>query len=160
MQIEQTESAHGAKQFKPNTTVAAIVHCQGKFLVVEEIEHGKRVFNQPAGHIEANESLVCAIKRELKEETGLRLEPDYLSGVYYFHRSDLSLYFLRFCFVFELEEQQAGTPEDDEILANHWFSYDEIIEKNDQLRSAMVLDCIEDYLSGQKMPLSMLKSNL
>ena len=160
MNIESTESAHGADQFKPNTTIAAVVHCQGKFLMVEEIEHGKRVLNQPAGHIEAGESLIYAIKRELKEETGLFLEPDYLSGVYYFHRPDLSLYFLRFCFVFELQEQQTGMPEDDEILANHWFSYDEIIAKKGQLRSAMVLDCIEDYLSGQKMPLSMLKSNL
>ena len=47
---------HGADQFKPNTTVAAVIHCQGKYLLVEEVENGHVVFNQPAGHIEANEN--------------------------------------------------------------------------------------------------------
>ena len=92
-----TANPHAEDQFKPNTTVAVVVHCQGKFLLVEEIEHGKHVFNQPAGHIEAKENLIDGAKRELSEETGLALTPDYCSGIYYFHRPELGLYFLRFC---------------------------------------------------------------
>ncbi len=151
---------HGASQFKPNTTVAAIVHCQGKFLLVEELEHNQHVFNQPAGHLESNENLVDAVKRELLEETGLTLQPDYLSGIYYFHRPDLSLYFLRFCFVFEVEQCLDATPQDQEILTTHWLDIEQITKKKDQLRSSMVMECIEDYLKGQKIPLSTLKSNL
>lgn len=153
-------SEHGEKQFKPNTTVAAIIHHQGKFLLVEEQEKEHVVFNQPAGHLEENESLISAVKREVLEETGLTLEPDYLSGIYYFHRPDLKLYFLRFCFVIELQQWLTGQPQDDEIIDTHWFTLEQIKEKHQVLRSAMVLECIEDYLAGNKIPLSQLKSNL
>jgi len=151
---------HGADQFKPNTTVAAIVHCQGKFLLVEEQENGKKVLNQPAGHLEAKENLISAVKRELEEETGLILAPDYLSGIYYFHRPELSLYFLRFCFVFELQDYLKTSPQDAEILATHWLTIDEIKQQITTLRSPMVLDCINDYLAGQRIELTALQSNL
>ncbi|NMP32403.1 NUDIX hydrolase [Thalassotalea sp. M1531] len=151
---------HGSEQFKPNTTVAAIVHCKGKFLLVEEKENDRTVYNQPAGHLEAKENLIAAMQRELEEETGLLLSPDYLSGIYYFHRPELALYFMRFSFVFELAEQIKCAPLDAEITACHWLSLDEITRLKPQLRSTMVLDCINDYLTGQKISLSTLKSNL
>ena len=157
---EHDRNDHGAQQFKPNTTVAAVIHHQGKFLFVEELDNNQVVFNQPAGHLEENESLTTAIKREVLEETGLNLEPDYLCGIYYFHRPDLQLYFLRFCFVIELEQWLTGQPQDSEIMATHWLTLEQIKAKGQQLRSSMVLECIEDYLAGNKIPLSQLKSNL
>ena len=63
--------------FKPHVTVACVVHAQGKFLVVEESINGKALWNQPAGHLEANETLLQAAKRELWEETGIRAEPQH-----------------------------------------------------------------------------------
>jgi hypothetical protein len=45
--------------FKPHVTVACVVHAQGKFLVVEETINGKALWNQPAGHLEANETLAA-----------------------------------------------------------------------------------------------------
>ncbi|MDO6428209.1 NUDIX hydrolase [Thalassotalea sp. 1_MG-2023] len=155
-----TPSVHGSEQFKPNTTVAAVVFAENKFLLVEEKENGQTVYNQPAGHLEANENLVSACSRELYEETGLALTPDYCSGIYYFHRPELNLYFLRFCFVKTLSKIQTCTPHDNEIIACHWFTYEQIIAMKEQLRSPMVLQCIDDFLSGQKIPLSMLSSNL
>ena len=157
---EHDRNDHGIHQFKPNTTVAAVIHHQGKFLFVEELDNNQVVFNQPAGHLEENESLTTAIKREVLEETGLNLEPDYLCGIYYFHRPDLQLYFLRFCFVIELEQWLTGQPQDSEIMATHWLTLEQIKAKGQQLRSSMVLECIEDYLAGNKIPLSQLKSNL
>ena len=127
---------------------------------MEEIENGRHVYNQPAGHLEAKENLIDAIQREVLEETGLRLSPDYLSGIYYFHRPELNLYFLRFCFVFELDELMHATPQDEEILATHWLTLEQIKSKQSELRSPMVLDCINDYLTGKKIPLTALKSNL
>ena len=44
--------------FKPHVTVACVVHAEGKFLVVEETINGKALWNQPAGHLEADETLV------------------------------------------------------------------------------------------------------
>lgn len=158
------KNAHGENQFKPNTTVAAIVHCQGKFLFVEEFENELLVLNQPAGHLEEKENLITAIKRELMEETGLSLEPNYLSGIYYFHRPELSLYFLRFCFVFEVEECFEAIPQDDEILQTYWLTLKELEEQiKDQpkrLRSPMVLNCIHDYLAGNKISLDHITSNI
>jgi phosphatase NudJ len=151
---------HGLSQFKPNTTVAAVIHHKGKFLLVEEKENDRLVFNQPAGHLEENESLISAIQREVLEETGLTLAPDFLCGIYYFHRPDLKLYFLRFCFVIELTQLLQGQPQDDEIINTHWFTLEQIKVKSAQLRSSMVLECVEDYLAGNKIPLSQLKSNL
>ena len=158
--INTTVVKHGASQFKPNTTVAAIIHHQGKFLLVEELENNKQVFNQPAGHLEKDESLIKALEREVLEETGLALTPDYLSGIYYYYRPELELYFLRFCFVIELESLLVSSPQDTEIIATHWFNLEQIQEKEAQLRSTMVLECIEDYLAGNKIPLSHIKSNL
>lgn len=158
------QNEHGNNQFKPNTTVAAVIHCQGKFLLVEEIENGKTVFNQPAGHIEANENLIAACQREILEETGLALTPEYLNGLYYYHRPELNLYFMRFCFVIEQKTLIQASPLDDEIIATHWLTYAEIKAQVTKLRSPMVMECIEDYLlnkkQGIKIPLSMLKSNI
>ncbi|WP_206486565.1 NUDIX hydrolase [Thalassotalea sp. G2M2-11] len=155
-----TNNHHGEQQFKPNTTVAVVVHCQGKFLLVEELENNQQVYNQPAGHLEANENLIDAAKRELYEETGLDLTPNYCSGIYYFHRPELSLYFLRFCFVIELDAIADTAPQDEEIIATHWLTLEQIHDKQAQLRSPMVLNCIEDYLNGQKIDIRLLKSNL
>ena len=164
MKTNIINSEHGVDQFKPNATVAAVVVHQNKFLLVEEIENGKKVFNQPAGHLEANENLIAAIEREVLEETGLALTPDYVSGIYYFHRPEINLYYLRFCFVIELDSFLKGTPQDDEIIDTHRLTFKEIKEKSSQLRSKLVLECIEDYLSiresGKKTSLSSLKSNL
>lgn len=151
---------HGEQQFKPNTTVAAVITCSGKYLLVEEIDNGQVVFNQPAGHLEANENLIDAAKREIYEETGLTLTPQYCSGIYYFHRSELNLYFLRFCFVIEVETELITSPHDEEIINTHWFTLEEITKRASQLRSSMVIECINDYISGQKIELSTFKSNL
>lgn len=48
--------------FKPHVTVACVVHAEGKFLVVEETINGKALWNQPAGHLEADETLVEAAR--------------------------------------------------------------------------------------------------
>ncbi len=149
-----------SEQFKPNTTVAAIIHHQGKFLIVEEIDDGKVVYNQPAGHVEANEDIVQACRREVFEETGLTVEPHYLSGIYYHYRTELNLYYLRFCFVVELEECAQTAPKDSDIIQALWLTKEELEAKGSQIRSPLVLDCLTDYLNGEHYPLSILHSNI
>ena len=81
--------------FKPHVTVACVVHAQGKFLVVEESINGRALWNQPAGHLEANETLLQAAKRELWEETGIRAEPQHFIRMHQWIAPD-STPFLRF----------------------------------------------------------------
>ena len=57
--------------WKPHVTVAAVIEQDQRFLVVEEHTPNGLAFNQPAGHLENNESLIDAVKREVLEETDL-----------------------------------------------------------------------------------------
>jgi 8-oxo-dGTP pyrophosphatase MutT (NUDIX family) len=60
------------KRWTPHATVATIVVRDDRFLMVEEISAGEAVFNQPAGHIEAGETIEAAAIRETLEETHWR----------------------------------------------------------------------------------------
>ena len=53
----------------PHVTVATVVEKNGRFLLVEEHSEGfvHTVFNQPAGHVEAGETLIDAAIRETFE---------------------------------------------------------------------------------------------
>ena len=66
----------------PHVTVAAVIERDGKFLLVEEQADQALVLNQPAGHWEANESLVAAVARETLEETAYAIQPTALIGIY------------------------------------------------------------------------------
>jgi ADP-ribose pyrophosphatase YjhB (NUDIX family) len=66
----------------PHVTVGAIVEREGQFLLVEEMVDGKLVLNQPAGHLEPDETLLQAVQRETLEETSWHFEPQALVGVY------------------------------------------------------------------------------
>jgi hypothetical protein len=68
--------------WKPDVTVAAIVERDGRYLFIEERVRGQLVLNQPAGHLEAGESLVDALVRETLEESGWRVQPSGLVGIY------------------------------------------------------------------------------
>ena len=70
----------------PHVTVATVVEKDGRFLFVEEHSEGfvHTVFNQPAGHVECDETIIQAVIRETLEETGHHVEIDYLLSLYQF----------------------------------------------------------------------------
>ena len=141
------------ERFKPNVTVAAVVKSGDRYLLVEEEKGGRRVFNQPAGHLEANESLLDAMRRELLEETGLTIEPQGLIAIYQYQGAD-ALHFLRFTFWAELDgAQPQPTPQDSDIIAGHWLTLAELKERRSHWRSPMVGRSIADYLAGTRLPL-------
>jgi hypothetical protein len=47
---------------------------------------------------------------------------------------------------------------DDGILHAVWMSRDELIARRQNLRSPMVIDCIDDYIAGKRYPLDILHS--
>lgn len=69
----------------PHVTVAAIAERDGRFLIVEEHTSAGLRLNQPAGHLEAGETLAQAVARETLEETAHPFEPEALIGVYVTH---------------------------------------------------------------------------
>jgi len=143
--------------WKPHATVAAVIEENGKFLLVEEHVDGKNVYNQPAGHLEANESFINAVIRETEEETATIFQPDYLIGLYRWVLTAKDRTYLRLCFGGKLTERLENQALDPDIIRTHWLTYDEIIAKRDSLRSPLVLECIDDYRSGKHYPLELLK---
>jgi 8-oxo-dGTP pyrophosphatase MutT (NUDIX family) len=138
--------------WRPSVTVAAVIERGGKFLFVEEQIDGRRVLNQPAGHLDPGESLVAACAREVLEETAYRFAPAALVGVYRWHYAAKDITFLRFCF-----SGRPGTLEDraldTEIVATHWLSLDELKGRSAMHRSPLVQKCVEDHLAGKAFPL-------
>nr|WP_199064538.1 NUDIX hydrolase [Chromobacterium sp. ASV5] len=145
-------------QWKPNATVAAIIERDGRFLMVEEQTSKGLRFNQPAGHLEHGETLEEAAVRETAEETGWRFTPEQLVGIYMVDRDKTSdITYLRFAYCGPAEPPQ-GTPRlDDGIVAAHWLTYDEIAALQPRLRSPVILQCLQDYLAGQRFPLSLVR---
>ncbi|ETS30328.1 NUDIX hydrolase [Photorhabdus temperata] len=140
--------------FNPHITVACVVHAQNKFLVVEETINGKALWNQPAGHLETDETLLQAAERELWEETGIRAKPQALLKIYQWVAPD-STPFIRFLFLVEMEQQTAPHPQDSDIDCCHWVTAEQIL-KSDRLRSPLVAESIRCYLQNEKHPLTLL----
>ena len=137
-------------------TVAAIIERDGKFLVVEEKDktHHTPVINQPAGHVEPGESAFDAVIRETYEEAGVHFTPAYIVGFYPLMAKNGRDYF-RVCFAGTATGLDAAQPHDGDISAVHWLSREEIAAFGP--RSALVLKCIDDFLTGAKAPLDHIK---
>jgi 8-oxo-dGTP pyrophosphatase MutT (NUDIX family) len=149
--------------WKPSVTVAAIIARSGNdeiefFMIEEETDDGVRI-NQPAGHLDPDESLIQAVVRETLEETAHDFTPTALLGTY------LSRYvspttgqeatYLRFAICGELGEKQDRAL-DHGILRCFWIGIREIRASSPIHRSPLVLQCVEDYLEGHRAPLSLL----
>lgn len=142
--------------WKPHATVAVIVEDQqGRFLLVEERIDGETVLNQPAGHIEEGEAVTEAAVREALEETGWDVEPRAFLGMYRYIAPANGVTYFRFCFIAS-PVRRVTDQLDDGIVAAHWLTLDQIRNRQDRLRSPMVLDCILDYREGRRFPLDVI----
>jgi len=142
--------------WKPHATVAAIIERDNKFLMVEETSQGKQVINQPAGHLEPDESLIDAVIRETREETAWRFIPEAVTGIYLWKHPGNGESFLRVSFCGSCADHDESQPLDDGIDAAVWMTREQLIEQSKSLRSPMVIDCIDDYLAGKRYPLDCL----
>lgn len=84
--------------WQAHVTVATIVEDQGRFLFVEEMKGGRAVLNQPAGHLDPNESLQRAAVRETLEETGWDVELTSVVGIYLYTAPSNGVTYQRICF--------------------------------------------------------------
>jgi ADP-ribose pyrophosphatase YjhB (NUDIX family) len=174
--------------WKPNVTVAALMERDGKFLLVEE-ETDEAIcplrFNQPAGHLDAGESLVEACAREALEETAHAFTPTELVGIYQWPRPQGDITYLRFAFAGKVgagpSQADASPPVggsepglrawganyvgagetarqlDAGILRAVWMTVAEIEACADRHRSPLVWQCVCDYLAGRRFPLDVIR---
>jgi 8-oxo-dGTP pyrophosphatase MutT (NUDIX family) len=142
--------------WKPNVTVAAVIERDGKFLLVEEETAQGVRFNQPAGHLEADESILDAVTREVLEESAYQFVPQHLLGIYRWHSAESDTTYLRFAFTGTIAGHEADRPLDEGILRAIWLTPDEIRSTQALHRSPLVLRCVDDYLGRKRYPLDLL----
>ncbi len=125
-----------------------VVEKDGKFLLVQEAkEMVKGKWNLPAGRLENNETLFDGAKREIFEECGCRVE---LTGVLQIGNKMLendSL--ISVIFATKLLDDNIIFNKK-EILDVKWFTYEEILNMKDYLRSyGLVVGAITNYINNR-----------
>jgi 8-oxo-dGTP pyrophosphatase MutT (NUDIX family) len=142
--------------WQPDVTVATVVVRDGRLLMVEETVQGKLVLNQPAGHLEPDESVLEAAVRETLEETAWQVEIEAFIGAYQWKAPETGRHYLRFAFAAKALAHTADRTLDDGIVQAIWLTPAELKAQSARHRSPLVWRVAEDFLSGQRHPLSLL----
>lgn len=137
--------------FKPHVTVACLVQAEGELLVVEETINGRATWNQPAGHLEADETVQEAAARELYEETGIAAQMHYFIGIHQWIAPD-STPFVRFLFGVDLAKKAPAQPHDSDIDRCWWLPPAQILTASN-LRSPLVAESVRLWQQGIRYPL-------
>ncbi len=138
-----------------HVTVATVVEREGRFLLVEERADEGIVLNQPAGHLDAGESLFDAARRETLEETGCEVELVSVLGVAQYTSPANGVTYLRTTFSARLLREVAGAHLDREIIRTLWLTPEEMRRESGRMRSPLVMASVEQYLAGRHWPLNL-----
>ena len=150
-----------SERWKPSVTVAAIVERhigdRREFLLVEEHTPEGLKLNNPAGHLDPEESPEQGVIREVLEETACVFVPDRVVGIYLsrFQRpaSAEDVTFVRFAFGGSVGEPDPDRALDHGIARTLWMTLPKLRASRARHRSPLVLGCIEDFVAGRRYPL-------
>lgn len=106
-------------------TVLCLIHKDNKYLLQDRIKEDWKGFTLPGGHIEKDESIVDAVIREMKEETGLTIRNPKLCGVKQFPIEN-GRYIVFLFHTNEFEGEVISSQEG----AMHWISKEELSSVN------------------------------
>nr|WP_315596323.1 NUDIX hydrolase [uncultured Cupriavidus sp.] len=152
-----------SREWNASVTVAAVIERGGRFLLVEEETVDGLRLNQPAGHLEAGESLIRAVIRETLEETAHTFEPRALLGCYMSRgrssRDQGDTTYIRFAFTGDIGSLDAGRQLDTGIVRTVWMTAEELRASVERHRSPLVMACVEDYVAGKRFALDMLHTH-
>lgn len=117
------------------SVAAAVVNDEGKALAIKRRDNAK--WEPPGGVLELHEPILDGLVREVEEETGLRVVPGPLSGVY--KNMELGIVALVFRCAPGLGEI-AATTESRELK---WLALDEISQYMDEAYAIRMFDALE-----------------
>jgi len=153
-------------RWSPSTTVAAVIADGShpvRYLLVEEHTPEGLKLNNPAGHLDPGESPQQGVVREALEETARVFTPSALVGVYLsrFQRpaTGEDITYLRFAFCGTVGDELPGRTLDTGIVRTLWLTLYELRASRACHRSALVLQCIEDHVAGQRYPLQLVTTD-
>lgn len=144
----------------PHVTVATVISREKQkryteYLMVKEKQNGEIVYNQPAGHLEKDETLTEAAIRETLEETACSIELNGYLGVYRLVAPNGETY-IRHAFTASLIQQHTDRELDSDIIETEWLSYEDVIQKSAaSMRSVLVRQTIEDARNKNIYPLEL-----
>ena len=143
--------------WQPDVTVATVVVRDGRLLCVEERSNGHLVINQPAGHLEPDESLLEAAVRETREETGWNVRITHVVGTYQWKAPETGRHYMRFAFAAEPVEEIPGATLDEGIVRAMWLTPQELQAEAARHRSPLVWRTVADFLGGSRHPLALVQ---
>ena len=106
-------------------TVLCLIHNEDSYLLQDRVKKDWRGYTLPGGHIEPGESIVDAVVREMKEETGLMIKSPRLCGVKQFPIEG-GRYIV---FLFETDQFEGKVVDSDEGKM-HWVKISELSNVN------------------------------
>ncbi len=126
-------------------TVLCLIHKNDKYLLQDRAKDDWKGYTLPGGHIEKGESIVDAVVREMKEETGLTVYNPKLCGVKQFSTDDGRYIVFLFCadeFSGEVISSDEGTM--------HWISKEDLqnvntVEDFQELLTVMLDDNLNEF---------------
>jgi hypothetical protein len=98
------------------------------------------------------------VVRETRDETAGNFEPEALAGIYLWQQPESTRTFLRFTFAGRVDAHDESLQLDDGIERALWLTRDQLADSRSRLRSPMVLQGVDDYLDGRRIPLDVLDS--
>src|SRR3954447_2929208 len=119
------------------SVAAAIIDDEGRFLAIRRADNG--AWEPPGGVLELDESIEAGLVREVEEETGLRVEPVALTGVYKNLRSGIVALVFR-CRL--LGETSRPTPE---ALEVRWLTTEELEDYMIEVYRIRLLDAVDNH---------------
>jgi 8-oxo-dGTP diphosphatase len=114
---------------RPQVGMGVLVMRRGRVLLGRRRgSHGAGFYAAPGGHIEFGESFEEAAKREVREETGLRITALKLLSVgnYIFTRDGIELHYIDVDFVCEAPEGEVELLEPDKCEGWDWYDLDHL----------------------------------
>lgn len=117
------------------SVAGVIVDDQQRALLIQRRDNGH--WEAPGGVLEIGEDVVSGLKREVREETGLEVEPEVLTGVYKnMARGIVAL-------VFRCRATGGTLTETDETRAFRWVTAEEIKDLSVEAFAVRVLDAMQ-----------------
>ena len=113
--------------------VGGVLKRNGKYLLVQEAKNEFRgKWNPPAGRLNPGENVLEGAKREIFEESGFTVK---LTGIVKIRNSAITNdSFIGIIFDTDITDSHENRNRG-EILQTGWFTYDEILQMHDELRS-------------------------